>query len=219
MAKSEKNGGDQHEKTATSESAPTGINLVPMVDDFTIRTQKFKANSHDVQDGAVSEGTHRLLRFDFTSYNAGTEDLVVGEPGTGPFTWEESVGHDHFHLVDFNHYQLLSWNGNPITDGRKQSFCLEDSLPIGDHASTTPQFTCDYQGISAGWGDLYDSQLPGQYIVIDSVPNGDYRLRVTTDYAGYVAETNETDNTMDVLLRINGNKVQVLGYDTFPLDV
>lgn len=34
------------------------------------------------------------------------------------------------------------------------------------------------QGISAGWADAHRRHLPWQYIVIDDVPDGDYRLRV-----------------------------------------
>jgi hypothetical protein len=61
-----------------------GVNLVTRVRSFAISTQTFTANDHDVQDGCVTPGTHRIMRFDFLSYNAGNSDLVIGSPASRP---------------------------------------------------------------------------------------------------------------------------------------
>ncbi len=44
-----------------------GANLVPIVRNFFITTETFAADDHSVQDGCVTPGTHRLMRFDFLS--------------------------------------------------------------------------------------------------------------------------------------------------------
>jgi hypothetical protein len=47
-----------------------GVNLVTRVRNFSIETRTFSASDHDVQDGCVTPGTHKLLRFDFLSPTA-----------------------------------------------------------------------------------------------------------------------------------------------------
>ena len=42
-----------------------GVNLVTRVRNFSIQNQTFSASDHDVQDGCVTPGSHKLLRFDF----------------------------------------------------------------------------------------------------------------------------------------------------------
>lgn len=59
-----------------------GVNLVTRVRNFAISTQTFTASDHDVQDGCVTPGTHRIMRFDFLSYNAGSA-------GFGHCTWHQ----------------------------------------------------------------------------------------------------------------------------------
>ena len=61
-----------------------GVNLVTRVRNFYIQNRSFTASDHDVQDGCVTPGSHRLLRFDFLSHNAGSADLVVGSPAARP---------------------------------------------------------------------------------------------------------------------------------------
>lgn len=36
-------------------------------------------------------------------------------------------------------------------------------------------------GISAGWADVYDSTLSGQYFVVDNVPSGQYYIQLTVN--------------------------------------
>jgi len=82
-----------------------------------------------------------------------------------------------------------------------------DTARVSSSADPAPYYTCDYQGISAGWADWYQSTLPGQYIAIDGLRNGIYRLQVTTDYKNYFQEDLENDNTMSIALKISGNQV------------
>ena len=80
-------------------------------------------------------------------------------------------------------------------------------------------------GISVGWGDRYGSGLPDQYIDVTDLNSGNYRLIATADAGNRFAESNETNNTtwVDLKLTLNhkgkgsgGNKVNVIGYGPTP---
>jgi hypothetical protein len=92
--------------------AKMGVNLVTIVRNFAIRHETFAADSHDVQDGCVTPGAHRVMRFDFLSYNAGDADLVVGSPAARPDLFVWSAAHGHYHLKDFNAFTLF--NGSSV---------------------------------------------------------------------------------------------------------
>mgnify|MGYP000011016903 FL=1 len=187
-----------------------GVNLVPIVKNFYITEETFPTTGdHSVQDGCVTPGTHRLLRFDFLSYNMGDTDLVVGRPADHPDLFELSASHGHYHLKNFNEFRLFDTSGNQVTKGYKQAFCLIDKERINPSASPTAKFTdCNVnQGVSAGWADLYNSQLPCQFIVIDGVLDGDYTLLSTTNLLHIFPEDTYDDNTIFTGLRIAGNTV------------
>ena len=197
-----------------------GVNLVTRVRSFAISTQTFSANDHDVQDGCVTPGVHKIMRFDFLSYNAGNSDLVIGSPASRPDLFVWSAGHGHYHLRDFNEFLLFNANGGLATIGYKQAFCAIDIERIGPNASANPRFAnCNTdQGISSGWADVYNSGLPCQYIVIDSVPNGDYTLQSTTNAKHVVGEDCFGDNTEWTGLRIAGNSVSEIPPPWIPED-
>lgn len=197
-----------------------GVNLVTRVRNFAISTQTFAANDHDVQDGCVTPGTHRIMRFDFLSYNAGNSDLVIGSPAARPDLFVWSAGHGHYHLRDFNEFLLFNANGGLATIGYKQAFCAIDIERIGPNASASGRFNdCNSnQGISSGWADVYSSGLACQYIVIDNVPNGDYTLQSTTNSKHIVGEDCFGDNTEWTGLRINGNNVTEIAPPWVPED-
>lgn len=197
-----------------------GVNLVTRVRNFAISTQTFTANDHDVQDGCVTPGTHRIMRFDFLSYNAGNSDLVIGSPASRPDLFVWSAGHGHYHLRDFNEFLLFNAQGGLATIGYKQAFCAIDIERIGPNASASGRFhNCNSdQGISSGWADVYNSGLACQYIVIDNVPNGDYTLQSTTNAKHVVGEDCFGDNVEWTGLRIQGNTVTEIAPPWIPED-
>lgn len=196
------------------------VNLVTRVRNFAISSQTFSTNDHDVQDGCVTPGTHKIMRFDFLSYNAGSSDLVIGSPASRPDLFIWSAGHGHYHLRDFNEFLLFTSQGGLATIGYKQAFCAIDIERIGPNASASGRFHgCnDDQGISAGWADVYNSGLPCQYIVIDNVPNGDYTLQSTTNAKHVVGEACFGDNTEWTGLRIQGSTVTEIAPPWIPED-
>lgn len=187
----------------------SGVNFVPAVDNFNVSTEVFDESSLDVEDGFVTPGEHRLLRFDMVIYNVGDADAELGRPENRPDLFEYSESHEHAHLKGFNNYVLFDESGERTGSIRKQTFCLRDQYQTRSTARSDPWFDCEYQGISAGWADEYDASLPGQYIVIDDLPDGEYTLQATTNAAGTVDETCDGDNTVRVDLSIHDDTVTV----------
>jgi hypothetical protein len=187
-----------------------GVNLVPIVRSFSIGIENFLSTSHDIADGCVTAGSHRVMRFDFLTYNKGNADLVVGSPADHPEWFVLSVSHGHYHLIDFNQFQLYDANGDPTAKGAKQAFCLED-IEQRDATAGPAKFpppSCNTnQGVTAGWADLYDKSLPCQYVVIDGLPDGDYTMLSTTNAKHLFPEDTFDDNTICTGLRIQGNTV------------
>jgi hypothetical protein len=150
-------------------------------------------------------------------------------------------GHSHWHVRDLETYELERLdNGAKVGTGMKGGFCFFDttafdtSLP-GAPASAVyvPGTVCAqndqnasslHMGISVGWGDRYGSSLRDQYIDVTDLTSGNYRLWATADLAGQFAETDETNNTtwVDIKLSLstkgkgNSSKVRVIGYGPTP---
>jgi hypothetical protein len=121
----------------------------------------------------------------------------------------------------------------PISSGKKVSFCLADTeIDVwgkkGDGPRTyiapdclLPAFTQggrDYfvQGITPGWGDIYDYYLPDQYIEVSGVADGDYILENRGDPESRLTEAREANNCTSIRLRLKGmttnaRSVRVLG--------
>ena len=122
---------------------------------------------------------------------------------------------------------------NQVSAGRKVSFCLADTeidawAKKGDGARTYIAPDCLFpafaaggldhyvQGITPGWGDIYDYYLPDQYIDVFNVPNGDYILENVGDPDGKLAEVSETNNCSSIRIRLQNlstanPSVQILG--------
>lgn len=166
-----------------------------------VDTLTFDAASCAVQEGYVPAGTHRLLRFSTVVQNVGDADLRLGRPRADDPDWLFSPCHQHWHFVPFAEYRLLDGAGNEVGIGHKQSFCVLDGNPITT-TNQRPRYTCERQGLSAGWEDAYFANLPGQWIVIDDVPPGTYTLSIEINYAGALSESDYTNNTATVTVTI-----------------
>jgi hypothetical protein len=138
--------------------------------------------------------------------------------------------HEHYHFEGFAQSKLWATDvsGNrtgtlPVSTGDKVSFCIADTninpaywgiKPFS--AQTYPAPTCltPYgtsggndlfkQGMSAGWTDEYNWFLPGQYVEVTGVPNGDYILDTTVDPTGRLQEASKTNNCGSVRVRLSG---------------
>lgn len=142
------------------------------------------------------------------------EDLVCRERRTvGGF--ELHPTHGHFHFNDFGRYELrrLLQSGSPDYSSRglidisdKVSFCLIDSTPVRSDARPVPTYVLcgsTREGISAGWADIYTSDLEGQQLSLAGLSDGRYALVVTMDGANHVFESDDTNNRVVVTVQLS----------------
>lgn len=217
-----------------------GVNLVPRIPLNSIKVVSVELtkenNEHDFEDGCFSsEGNYRILTFDFVCHNIGDKDFVVGSPKTRPDIFIKPKSHPHWHLKGFNKYHLISVSSGKVVRSLKQSFCINDMIPLSFPESENKKLRAkfvncehdyDVQGISAGWADVYSSETPCQYIILRdpsrkiNVRNGDFILEVETNaiqdegkFKGkrlFEVEDSYDDNVLRIHLRIRGEKVQVV---------
>jgi Lysyl oxidase len=169
------------------------------------QTEGFAESSCTAKEGKFASGIYRTVRFDVAAINIGNQDLSIGNPKTqsdpngdgdprdGLFEWAEC--HQHFHYRRYAKYELLEIGNNqsqPVI-ARKQGFCMSDNFKLS--VSGLRQFTsCDNQGISQKWGDIYGASLSGQFFLLndisDPIEPGTYKVRITVN-PEYTPEANE----------------------------
>jgi lysyl oxidase len=121
-----------------------------------IITRTFSATSCSVVEGMAPAGTHKLLRFTFTTPNLGPGDLVIGAPSQHPEWFVYSNCHNHYHFRQYADYRL--WT----PDGYAQFAALHAALPMLTSADILAMFP-----------DLQAKMLTGSkagFCVIDIVP-------------------------------------------------
>jgi hypothetical protein len=150
--------------------------------------------------------------------------------------------HAHFHDENILTYELFRVTDSgagrfvPAGKGVKSGFCPADQLfgewdrfvqqPMGDFGEgDTPTGSCmspddGVLGLTAGWGDVYRWQRPGQYVEFDGNGDGLYVLRSTVDLGNQILETDEADNAAYAYIRITGEVIDILerGQGTSPWD-
>jgi hypothetical protein len=138
-----------------------------------------------------------------------------------------SETHEHWHLLDFEHYSLhRAGDGRVVVHDRKTGFCLGDRFDSseGEIPGEPPQAVwtgeCGRggrgllsvrEGISPGYGDDYVPALEGQYLVVDGLPAGRYRLWHRVNPLGVLLESNYSNNGASLLLDLSweGGKASV----------
>jgi len=131
-------------------------------------------------------------------------DTSYDERPAGCMTFHRQ--HRHWHFDDFSLFQLKLDDTVIGQTSTKMTFCVADvnrraNLMSTDDANFSPTGwyyrQCSrnaVQGLSVGWGDLYDNGTPGQYLVITGVPNGIYCFVSTADPLSNLSETDDTNN-------------------------
>ena len=200
-----------------------GANLRPLARNFSIEN-KFTGDQHEIDDGCVTAGQHKVLRFDFVSQNVGDADFVVGRPIDRPDLFYFSAAHQHYHMKEFNQYRLYDVNGNLVVPSKKPGFCLADveKVPGMNPGPAKFKLSCkadEVMGISSGWADVYIASLECQYLVIDGVQDGDYTLVAATNTAQAIPEDRFDDNTVCQGLHIAGDTVQTLSSPPLHVDL
>ncbi|HEV8550568.1 MAG TPA: hypothetical protein VGQ57_16095, partial [Polyangiaceae bacterium] len=108
-------------------------------------------------------GWRRLLQFNASEKNVGTEPLNIGDvdyyvddpnnptSNANHHVYVYSSCHHHYH---FNYFAEFTYGDDPNL-GSKRAFCLESVARYANHEKSptwSPYSDCAYQGISPGWG-------------------------------------------------------------------
>lgn len=179
-------------------------NLVPVISKPKLDEKKFSSSHCAVREGCTEAGERRLLRFDLAVENRGLTSVAYGAPAKHDELFVFSPCHGHYHFGNFSDYTLLGSDG-VVRRGHKQAYCLRDTREneFQDFAAVVPKrrFTCDDQGISAGWADVYGGQLDCQWIDVTGLKSGRYTLRVQINN-NVIEESNYEDNTAELEVEI-----------------
>jgi hypothetical protein len=146
-------------------------------------------------------------------------DTTFSTVRVGCFRFDEH--HQHWHFKNFARFELARMSdGQVVSAHEKVGFCLLDSdqpypgIPgsptAGYYRSCQPDKS---QGLSAGWSDVYDANLPGQFVDVTNVPDGDYCFSSTVNPARRLVEAEVGDNTATLALRLEGESVTPLSRD------
>jgi hypothetical protein len=145
--------------------------IMPVLTDIMVQD-----DTCELLEGCVTGvGWRTILRFDLATPNIGSSDLALGIAANAPDVFHFSECHNHYHLDNFAIYELRD-AGGVVASGHKQAFCLLDTYSWA-WPNAPGKYDCANQGISRGFADLYEADLPCQWIDVTDVPPGDYTLR------------------------------------------
>jgi hypothetical protein len=191
--------------TAAGPVKLTGPDLIVRADvlsrQWLVRDENLSATACSVQEGDVTAGVHRLIRFTVMTPNVGDTDIALGDPNAhvaaNDGLYEFATCHRHYHFRHYAKYELVDPATGYVWRAAKRGFCMLDTDPNPAYFGQPPrnhQFrSCGAigipgnQGISSGWADTYRFFLGGQYFVLDGgdgqppVPPGDYVIRITVN--------------------------------------
>src|SRR2546423_8449572 len=130
-------------------------------------------------------------------------------PANAQLFYSNADGHHHWHFQNVARYSLWSPDRRSmVAPAMKVGFCFEDS----EHVDTTigpgspvysdangrhfcqknhPDALSLFEGVSAGWRDLYAHNLALQWVVVSDVQPGACRLREDMDPTRVIHESNE----------------------------
>ncbi|KAH7641290.1 lysyl oxidase-like protein [Dermatophagoides farinae] len=138
--------------------------------------------------------TRILLRFTASIRNVGNVDF---RPFRQKNQWIWHSCHRHYHSMEiFATFNIIDHDGNPVAQGHKASFCLEDNEC---HNGVDANYVCaNYgdQGISVNCVDIYKSDLDCQWIDITDIVPGSYQLKIIINPEMKVAEKTFDNNAV-----------------------
>jgi hypothetical protein len=176
--------------------------------------RNFEANDCAVQEGCVQPGVRRMLQFALQTRNIGSADLIMGNPATNSAFYYDPC-HGHFHYEGFAEYRLRDINSNIVVVGHKIGFCLEDVVRWSSTAGQNSRYDCNYQGIQAGWADVYSEDVPCQWLDITGLPGGTYTLELEVNPSRAIVEASYANNLSRKTITIASDCSPVLPNDSF----
>ena len=131
----------------------------------------------------------------------------------GEIRFVQSATHRHWHLLDFERYDILTAAGKTVGRDQKTGFCLGDRynasrsvrLPgepeqpvwTQECGRGQPKRLIVREGISPGYGDDYVPRLEGQSIDITGLPAGSYILRHRVNVERVLRESEYGNNSAE----------------------
>ncbi|MBL7950461.1 MAG: T9SS type A sorting domain-containing protein [Flavobacteriales bacterium] len=183
---------------------PWGSDDCPQAPDLTVDQQRL-TNSLNLASTTVSQGDcfiaegcltgygmREIVRFDTRIANIGELDYYIGTPGANPDQFETQNCHGHTHYKGYAEYLLYDADGQEMSIGFKNGFCVMD---VDCQGGGSGQYGCGNMGISAGCADVYGSGTSCNWLDITGVPEGTYTLVVRTNW----------DNDPDALGRMESD--------------
>jgi hypothetical protein len=159
-------------------------------------------------------GWRNVLKFDSYISNIGDQDYFIGKVLANPtqFVWDAC--HQHYHYKGYAEYLLFDDKGKRIPIGFKAGFCVTDfdCLDAGNM-----KYSCSNMGLSVGCTDIYERELPCQWVDLTDVPSGKYTLvaRVNWDNSpdrlGRM-ESRSDNNWAQICLELKRNSKDSLWY-------
>lgn len=140
---------------------------------------------------------------------------VITFPTSATMQFDVGDGHQHWHIVNLESYELTppASPGNVLRRGQKTGFCFFDNYRFAATANAvytsancgTPSSLQLTTGLTVGWGDAYWYQLANQYVDVTGLAAGKYRLWARADLRNDFRETADSDNYTWVDVQL-GNK-------------
>jgi Lysyl oxidase len=158
-------------------SDPTGADLAAIQEalqnENRVYYRYFTPDSCDIKYGTIAQpGWRRLLTFSANTRNDGTRPIHIGDLTDPSNPWRLSNVFEFGNCDnewDFNFYVNFGYN---TAHGVKRAFCIEDTNRYHNNESTPLAGTyqsCNFQGISPGWGDEYQFGISGQWVDVTNV--------------------------------------------------
>ena len=127
--------------------------------------------------------------------------------------------HSHWHLLNFQRYELRTPDGELVVRDRKSGFCLADHYGLarrrvavfrggtfyGNCAASNPGALSVEQGTSIGFTDLYPAHFHGQNLELRGVAAGIYVLVHRANPTLQLEEIDYTNNAASLRIRLDWN--------------
>jgi Lysyl oxidase len=182
----------------------------------------FRSAVRNVGDGPLIISGHRFDRgmetmaADQEIQQRGAASQLV--QGVGRLRYVVSPDHRHWHLLDFERYELRRPGTTAALVGdSKTGFCLGDRYAVADRSlparAPAPVYTsrCGLgepallgvgEGISVGYGDDYAANLEGQYLPLTGLSDGRYVLVHRVNVGRRLKELRYDNDAASTLLQL-----------------
>src|SRR2546426_11250936 len=115
----------------------TGPDLIVRSDvlshQWVVRDENLSSTLCSVQEGEVTPGLRRLIRFTVMTPNVGDTDIALGDPNAhvaaNDGLYEFATCHQHYHFRHYAKYELIDPATGFVWRAAKRGFCMLDTDP------------------------------------------------------------------------------------------